>query len=105
MSSKVFTDEISRREAMKRAMRGGAYAAPVIVSAFVPGAVSAASPVTTTQTTTLLPTTTQTTTLLPTTTQTTTLLPTTTQTTTLLATTTQTTTLLPTTTQTTTLLP
>jgi len=43
MSDGIFTAEVSRREAMKTAMKAGAYAAPVILAASVPGAVSAAN--------------------------------------------------------------
>ncbi len=43
MSDRIFTAEVSRREAMKTAMKAGAYAAPVILAASVPGAVSAAN--------------------------------------------------------------
>jgi hypothetical protein len=39
-----FKDEISRREAMKTALKAGAYAAPVVVAAAVPVGVAAATP-------------------------------------------------------------
>ncbi len=45
MSDGIFTAEVSRREAMKTAMKAGAYAAPVILAASVPGAVGAANPI------------------------------------------------------------
>lgn len=41
MGDGIFKDEVSRREAMKTAMKAGAYAAPVILAASVPGAVGA----------------------------------------------------------------
>jgi len=40
----IFNKDVSRREAMVTAMKGAAYAAPVILTAVVPAAVSAASP-------------------------------------------------------------
>lgn len=43
MGDGLFTDAVSRREAMKTAMKAGAYAAPVILAASVPGAVGAAN--------------------------------------------------------------
>jgi len=45
MSDGIFTAEVSRREAMKTAMKAGVYAAPVILAASVPGAVGAANPI------------------------------------------------------------
>jgi len=85
----IFKDDITRREAMKTALKAGAYAAPVVLAATVPEMVSAAAtppPPTTTTSTTAAPggTTTTTTTTVPTTTTTTTTtaVPTTTTTTT-----------------------
>lgn len=40
----MFDNEISRREAMKTAMKAGAYAAPVILASTVPVGVAAATP-------------------------------------------------------------
>jgi len=40
----IFDKDVSRREAMKTAMKGAAYAAPVVLAATVPAAVSAATP-------------------------------------------------------------
>jgi len=40
----IFDKDVSRREAMKTAAKGAAYAAPVVLAATVPGAVSAATP-------------------------------------------------------------
>ncbi len=40
----IFDKDVSRREAMATAMKGTAYAAPVVLAAVVPAAVSAASP-------------------------------------------------------------
>jgi len=45
MGDGIFKDELSRRDAMKTAMKAGAYAAPVILAASVPGmGVAAATP-------------------------------------------------------------
>jgi len=41
MGGSIFKDEISRREAMKTAMKAGAYAAPVIIAVSLPGAAGA----------------------------------------------------------------
>ena len=40
----IFDKDVSRREAMKTAAKGAAYAAPVVLAATVPGIVSAATP-------------------------------------------------------------
>ena len=40
----IFKDDITRREAMKTALKAGAYAAPVVLAATVPEMVSAATP-------------------------------------------------------------
>ena len=40
----ILKDDISRREAMKTALKAGAYAAPVVVAAAVPVGVAAATP-------------------------------------------------------------
>ena len=62
MTDNLFKDDVTRREAMKTALKGAAYAAPVVLAATVPGMVSAASPVVQqTTTTTPGPTTTTTT--------------------------------------------
>jgi len=59
----IFKDDITRREAMKTALKAGAYAAPVVLAATVPEMVSAAvTPPPTTTSTTAPPTTTTTTT-------------------------------------------
>jgi len=73
MGDNIFKDDITRREAMKTALKGAAYAAPVVLAATVPGMVSAATPAPgATQTTTGQTTTGQTTTGQTTTGQTTT---------------------------------
>ena len=69
----IFKDDITRREAMKTALKAGAYAAPVVLAATVPEMVSAATPPPpTTSTTTTAPTTTTSTTTTTTTSTTTT---------------------------------
>ncbi|MDQ6833706.1 MAG: DUF11 domain-containing protein [Chloroflexota bacterium] len=44
MGDDIFKDDITRREAMKTALKAGAYAAPVVLAATVPEMVSAATP-------------------------------------------------------------
>lgn len=44
MTDNIFKDDITRREAMKAALKAGAYAAPVVLAATVPQAVGAVSP-------------------------------------------------------------
>jgi len=44
MTEGIFTDEITRREAIKTALKGVAYAAPIVLTATVPGMAAAATP-------------------------------------------------------------
>ena len=46
MTDNIFKDDITRREALKTALKGAAYAAPVVLASTVPGMVSAATPAT-----------------------------------------------------------
>lgn len=50
MGGSMFKDEISRREAMKTAMKAGAYAAPVLVAVALPGAAGAQAMISTANT-------------------------------------------------------
>jgi len=46
VTDNIFKDDITRREALKTALKGAAYAAPVVLASTVPGMVSAATPAT-----------------------------------------------------------
>jgi len=46
VTDNIFKDDITRREALKTALKGAAYAAPVVLASSVPGMVSAATPAT-----------------------------------------------------------